>query len=237
MLYVHGPGAYAIKPGRQETWRAFGVDAAMLPYEGPTNGFGGFLPAMGSAHPDYQYMQLSQVEDRVIGAGQTDAKLHYIGILDSRKNVAGQYGIHGTIVTNPYQTTELLDRSFSWSGAVSVSGKGQLMNLNIQYQTISVTFSYNTNAYVKGAVFQSKASPMMQIVNGYSTTRYDPLEVGRTYDYVPVISSGSVQPLQTLSRFVSKIINANPTWFEVQEVWQLDFTLGSLGFSMPNFIA
>jgi hypothetical protein len=206
----------------------------MLPYEGPTTGFSAFLPAMGSAHPDYQYMQLTQVEDRVIGAGQTEAKLHYIGILDARKNIGG----HGSvIVTNPYQTTELLDRSFSWSGAVSVSGKGQLMNLNIQYQTISVTFSYNTNAYINGAVFQSKASPMLKIVNGYSTTRYDPLEVGRIYDYVPVISSGSVKPLQTLSRFVSKIINANPTWFEVQEVWQLDFTLGSLGFSMSNFVA
>jgi hypothetical protein len=234
MLYVHGPGAYAIKPGRSESRRAFGVDAAMLPYEGPTTGFSAFLPAMGSAHPDYQYMQLTQVEDRVIGAGQTEAKLHYIGILDARKNTGA---IKGVIVTQPYQTTELLDRSFSWSGAVSVSGKGQLMNLNIQYQTISVTLSYNTNAYVKGAVFQSKASPMLEIVNGYATTRYDPLEVGRTYSQVPVISSGSVVPLQTLSRFTSKIINANPTWFEVQEVWQLDYTLGSLGFSMPNFIA
>jgi hypothetical protein len=234
MLYVHGAGSYAIKPGQSESRRAFGVDTAMLPYDGPSAGLAAFLPAMGSAHPAYQYMQLTQVEDRVIGAGQTEVKLHYIGILDARKNTGA---VRGVIVTQPYQTTELLDRSFSWSGAVSVSGKGQLMNLNIQYQTISVTFSYNTNAYVKGAVFQSRASPMLQIVNGYSTTRYDPLEVGRSYDYVPVISSGSVKPLQTLSRFTSKIINQNPTWFEVQEVWQLDFTLGSLGFSMPNFVA
>jgi hypothetical protein len=236
MLYVHGANSYVAKPGRSESRRAFGVDTAMLPYDGPTTGFSAFLPAMGSAHPDYQYMQLTQVEDRVIGAGQTEAKLHYIGILDARKNVAGQYGKSG-VITAPYQTTELLDRSFSWSGAVSVSGKGQLMNLNIQYQTISVTFSYNTNAYVNGAVFQGRASPMLEIVNGYSTTRYDPLEVGRSYDHVPVISYGSVKPLQMLSRFTSKIINQNPTWFEVQEVWQLDYTLGSLGFSMPNFIA
>lgn len=237
MLYVHGPGQYAIKPGRQDTRRAFGVDAAMLPYEGPTTGLAGFLPAMGSAHPDWQYMQLTQADDRVIGAGQSEVKLHYIGIIDSRKNVAGQYGIKNAIVTNPYQTTELLDRSFSWSGAVINSGKGELLNLNIQYKTLAVTYNYNTNQFIKGAIFQSKSSSLMLITDGYANSRFDPLEVGRTYTNVPVLGPGSIVPLQTLTRLSSKIINQNPSWYEVQEVWQLDYTLGSLGYSMPNFIA
>jgi hypothetical protein len=209
------------------------------------------VPKLGSQHPTYKYLYLVGIAPKDLGGGLLEVQLTYQGNASKKLTTAS-----GVPYSDLKISVDLVQKSFSWSGAAGVSliGGGSAvvkLDFSAQYTTLEVSFSYTAYAYPNGAIFSAMAPTYAKMITSWTNFSTGPLE-GGSYSGYPTIPN-PVRPLISVTRFSaaqsspSTVTNQGEPWdptptstpgtWECVETWGLEYNLGSLGFSNPEYVA
>jgi hypothetical protein len=215
--------------GRRTTQRFGTVLNYLFVYTGPQSGYNSWAKQLGSSPDGFPLLYLSNIEKRNLPANVMEVTLYYIG--------TDQQGV---TYTDLQTSTDLLAKSFSWSGVASSGGFLVQYSLEVQYTTVEVTFSYTTYKYQNGALFQNKAGQFTEVVAYYALETISRQLSPGTYTGYPTITH-PIKPILTLTRFnceqqTPNLSGTQGIW-KCTETWGLNWTLGSLGLNTPNYVS
>jgi hypothetical protein len=225
-------------PNRRISAQSGQFTSLICVYQGMDVDYPAWNPRRGSAHPQFPSMYLQTINREDRGGGLIEVSLVYGGTTLQQQNY-----------TDLLIQIDVLQQSFSWSGPASYKGVVVQFTFDVQYTTISVSFSYTTYKYLSGAIFQSMAGGFIQIIGlPFTNITTTPLSPG-IYTGFPTIPV-PIKPLQMLTRFNCQqqtpsntttagspdVVNTPGIW-KCTETWQLAFNHGSLGFYEPNDIS
>jgi len=218
--------------GRRSSQRFGQAVSYSFVYVGPEWAYPGWQRSLGSQAPGYPLLYLSNIERTRMAAGNLEVTLTYTG--------TDQQGV---IYTDLQTTTDLLAKSFSWSGVAMVPGSaGSFLanySIEVQYTTVEVTFAYTTYKYENGAIFQSQANQFTKVIAFYALETINRQVQPGTYSGFPTVTH-PVKPILTVTRYnceqqTPNISGTKGIW-KCTETWGLNYTLGSLGLNTPSYI-
>jgi hypothetical protein len=240
-------------PARRLTNKFGDIQVLTAVFRGLERNYNAWAPSLGSnpagilANPQgvsFSNFFLVQKDRSDAEGGLVDVTLIYVG----GESVATSGS--GVIYSNLKVGVELLSKSFSWQGAAKIgSSTATLVNLSasFQYGTLEAQFTYTAFSYTNGGQFRSQAVNLVGIPTGpffYYTESILVLATGLTsYIVVPTI----INPQLVLSRFTAKqnsttsflnkfpSVITQPSIWDVQEVWSLEYNMGSLGVPTATY--
>lgn len=217
--------------GRREVYRFGDTTTLVCIYTGPADLYSQWNPQIGSSHPQYPLMLLTNIQKNSLAGVVLEVTLSYTGT-----------ELVGVTYTDLKITTDLLMKSFSWSGVAFIpyynttTSPTFLANFSteIQYWTKEVTFSYTTFTYQPNALFASQAGKYIGVTASYFQSTIGTNIQPGVYTGVPTVHL-PLQALQQLTRFSSQQDTPqnqqNRGIWKNTESWEMTFNMGSLGFS------
>jgi hypothetical protein len=210
-------------------------------YMGLEADFAAWVPAFGSAHPEFPLCFLTQISRSDAAGSLLQVILTYTGTEISTLKTSS-----GLLYSNLQTETQLVSKSFSWDGNALVSSVQKKISFSSQFTTIEATFSYTAYNYPNAGQFQSAARILVAIINPYWILLQSAPDVVITG--IPTLPT-TINPNLVLTRFSAKqsstssysgsastgsVSSSRGPW-SVSETWSVEYNLASLGVTASAY--